>query len=290
MDSAWPVRNLEYKQLVAIPLIVAVIFGVAIFVNGVPLGMEFSGGQYIEIKNVENMPSSVTEVEDAIKNEIGGEVKLYLSDNGLDIETSLVLSGEQENQLKDTLREDFGIDGDYSTPRRMGSVITSLYQEQARLAVIAAAIVMAIILFVVLRHLTTVGGILSVIGLDLVGIFGCMAILGIPLSLASMAGILLILGYAVNTNILLCTRVLKRVGGSVRDRAADAMSTGVAMSTTSASALIALNLVSTAPELHQLSAVIVIGILVDMMNTWLLNSGIIMKHAEKEAKKYHGKI
>lgn len=290
MDATWPVKNLDYKQLIIIPLIVVAIFGVAIFVKGVPLGMEFSGGTLVEVKNVENMPSSATAVEDSIKNTIGGDAKVYLAENELDIETTLTLTGTQENQIKTLLNDEFNITGDYSTPQRMGSVITSLYQEQAKKAVIAAAIIMAIILFIVLRHFTTVGGILSVIGLDLVGIFGTMAILNIPLSLASMAGILLILGYAVNTNILLCTRVLKRVGGSVRDRAADAMSTGLAMSSTSAAALIALNLITTAPELQQLSAVIVIGILFDMMNTWLLNSGIIMRHTEKAVEGYRGRI
>lgn len=290
MDITWPVKNLDYKQLIAIPLIVTAIFGVAILMRGVPLGMEFSGGTYVKIQDVENMPSSVTIVEDTIKGTLGGDVKVYQAGNELDIETTMVLTKEQENQLKKTLADELGVTGDYTTPQRMSSVITSLYKEQAEKAMIAAAIVMAIILFIVLRHFTTVGGILSVIGLDLVGIFGGMAILNIPLSLASMAGILLILGYGVNTNILLCTRVLKRVGGTARDRAADAMTTGLVMSTTSATALIALNLITTAPELEHLSAVIVIGILVDMMNTWLFNSGIIMRHTEKEVRGYRGRI
>jgi len=62
------------------------------------------------------------------------------------------------------------------------------------------------------------------------------------------------------------------------------------MSSTSATAILALNQVSTAPELEQISAVLVIGILVDMLNTWFLNSGLIMRHEEGSEERYHATI
>ncbi|KXA89504.1 hypothetical protein AKJ57_05235 [candidate division MSBL1 archaeon SCGC-AAA259A05] len=291
MNVSWPVENLTNKQLIAIPLIAAAFFAAAIVVKGVPIGMEFSGGTYIEISNIKNIPSSTSDVEHYLEDTFGGEVKVYQTgDNQLEIETSLVLEEEDQNELQTGLNNEFGISGDYSIPRQMESGITSLYRHQAQLAVIAAAIIMGVILFLAFRGLTIALSILSIIGLDALGIFGCMTLLEIPLSLTSMAGILLIFGYAVNTNVLLSTRVLKRFGGTVRERAADAMRTGVAMSATSATALIALNIVATPSALKQLSAVIVIGILVDMMNTWFLNSGIIMRHAKGKKEGYHGRI
>lgn len=290
MDIAWPIKNLKHKQLIAIPLIAAAIFASAIVVLGIPLTMDFSGGTHISVAKIDNMPSqgTIADIQAALKGSLGGEVEVHQTSSGLDIETSI--PDVQENQIRTVLLNQFDIDGEYSTPKNMGSIITHLYETQARNAAIGAVVAMAIILFIALRHFATVSGILLVIGLDLLGIFGGMSILGIPFGLASMAGILLLLGYGVNTNILLCTHVLRRVGGTPRERAANAMNTGITMSTTTAVAMLALNIISTAPELEQLSAVLVIGILVDMMNTWLLNSSLVTRYAEKSGGKYHGRI
>lgn len=290
MRITWPVENLSYKKLVVISLIVTAILGSVVIIKGFPLGIDFSSGASIKVKDVKNVPDTTTEIRKTLEKTLGGTVKIYLGDNEIDVETSFPLTEELENELKSTLSEKFDIDGRYSIPLETFPAITALYKREAKRAVIIAAIAMAIILFISLRHIPTVGGILSVIGLDAIVIFGGMSLLNIPLTLSSMAGILLIFGYAVNTNILLSSHVLKRFGGTVRERAASAMNTGIAMSSTSATALIALNIVTTADALEQLSAVIVIGILADMMNTWLFNSGLIMKHAEKQRSKYRGRI
>lgn len=290
MDVTWPVKNLSHRQMIVIPLIIAAIFASAIVVRGgPPLTMDFSGGVLMSIREIDNVPS-VAEVEEVLQENLGKEVKVHKTDGGLDIEISLPPEAVSENMIKDILSSEFGIQGEYSIPKEMGSIITDRYKGEAINAVIGAVIAMAVVLFIAIRHFTTVGGILTVIGLDLLGILGGMTILGIPLGLASMAGILLLLGYGVNTNILLTDHVLRRVGGTPRDRAADAMGTGVIMSTTSASAMLALNIITTSPALYQLSAVMVIGILVDMMNTWLLNAGLVTHHAERMGAEYRGRI
>lgn len=302
MEISWPVKNLSNQQLIIIPLILGAILGGAVIFHWhstgepVPLSMEFSGGSFIRIKNVETPSQAKAEnFQTEFQKTFGGTVEIHLVEGGMEIETSESLLGTQENQTPaDQIRNilsDFEIEGEPDINiESMGSIITHLYKDQARNAAIAAIVAMAIILFISLRNLPTVGGILSVIGLDFVGILGGMAILGIPLSLASMAGILLIFGYAVNTNILLSTNILKRKGGTAQDRAGRAMSTGIKMSSTSATAMIALNLLTTAPELGQISAVLALGILVDMVNTWLFNSGLILSHQKRKEEKYHARI
>jgi len=291
MDVTWPVKHLRYRYMIVIPLILAAVFVAAIMVRGVPLSMDFAGGTHLSItvENFENMPAA-SSVEDALYEIIGDEVEVFQTSDGFDIETSAYLTDNQvENQIKPAL-SGLGVDGEYGAPERMGSVITGSHAEQAWHAIAGAAIAMAIIIFVALRHFTSVGGILLVIGLDALGVFGGMALLQIPLSLGSVTGLLLLIGYAVDTNILLSTKVLKRVGATPRERAADAMKTGLMMSGTSAAALIALNLIMTPPLIKQFSGVLVIGILVDMVNTWLLNSGILLRHVERQQRRYHGRI
>ncbi len=302
INISWPVENLSYKKLIVIPLILAAIFGSIISFNWitqgrpVPLSLEFSGGSYIRIHNIQNpRKTQKTQFLNSFEQEFETSAQIHSFENGMSVETPVNLLGREENQTAhgkvETLLNQSGIIGDPEINiQTMGSIITNLYKNQARNAAIASIIAMAIILFIALREYTAIGSILSVIGLDLLGILGGMSILGIPLSLSSMAGILLIFGYAVNTNILLSTNVLRRKGGDPRTRAGKAMNTGIKMSATSATALVILNLFSTAPELQQISAVIVLGILVDMVNTWLFNSGILLRHRIQKGGKYHARI
>lgn len=304
MDISWPVKNLSYKELIIVPIILAAVMATVIGFNWyskgtpVPLGLEFASGSYIEIHNVDvPSESNLKEFQKAFEKEFGSAANVHSlgEEGGIQIETSAQLQEFQENMTPRerirTLLSDSGIEGNPEiTTEYMGSIIAQLYQVQARNAAIAALIAMAIILFIALRHFTAVGGILLVVGLDLLGILGAMTLLGIQLSLSSMAGILLIFGYAVNTNILLSTNILRRKGKTPRERAAKAMSTGIKMSSTSAIAMVILNVFTTAPELEQISAVLVLGILIDMVNTWLLNSGILLRHEMERREEYHGRI
>lgn len=298
MNVSWPVENLGHKKLIAIPLIIAAVFGSAIALHWrnqgspVPLSLEFSGGSYIRIQNIENpSQTKMLRFKSAFENEFNTSSEIHSFKNGISVETSANLLGIEAKENLQTLLSKAQITGDPAISiETMGSIITQKYKSQARNAAIATLIVMAIILFITLRDFPAIGGILSVIGLDLLGIFGGMVILNIPLSLSSMAGILLIFGYAVNTNILLSTNILRRKGGSAHERASRAMNTGIKMSSTSAMALIALNLLTQAPELNQISAVIAIGILVDMMNTWLFNSGLLLRHKLGKGEGYHARI
>ncbi len=290
MDITWPVKKLRYRYMIAIPIVITLVLAAALFIHEVPLSLDFSGGTYMQI-TVDDPGSlpSVETVESTFQDLFGGEVEVHHTSEGLTIETSNYLTENQvENLLQPALAAE-GIDGEY-TVERMSSVITGLYSEQAKQAVIGAAIAMAVIIFISIRHLVSVAGILLVVGLDIIGVFGGMALFNIPLSFGSITGILLLIGYAVDTNILLSTKVLKRVGGTARERAAEGMKTGMMMSGTSILALIALNISLSPALLKELSSVLIIGILVDMVNTWLLNSSILLRHSEKQESKYHGRI
>ncbi len=302
MDVSWPVKNLSHKKLIIIPLILTAVFGGIIVINWndtgspVPLGMDFQGGSFIRVENIQPTSQQVDNFGKAFRNNLpsGADSDVRPVETGIHIETSKDYLDNERKEIKSFIENELSNYKVSGNPiiliDSMGSTITDIYRGRARNAAIAAILAMAIILFVSLRKYPIVGSILLVIGLDFLGILGGMALLGIELTRASMAGILLIFGYAVNTNILLSTNIIKRKGGTDRDRAGKAMSTGIKMSSTSAIAMIVLNIVTTAPELEQISAILVIGILVDMVNTWLLNAGIIIRHQEGEEAKYHARI
>jgi preprotein translocase subunit SecF len=93
----------------------------------------------------------------------------------------------------------------------------------------------------------------------------------------------MLIGYSVDTDILLTTRLLKRKS-SVNKELHEAFKTGTTMTLTSiiavATALIVVYSFSTI--LNQIFIVLLIGLGFDLVNTWLSNASIIKWYVEKQ--------
>ena len=79
---------------------------------------------------------------------------------------------------------------------------------------------------------------------------------------------------------MLTTRVLKRRAGSLDERINESMKTGMTMSITTIVAMFVLYLVVSyivpaASLLKDISAVILFGLIADLMTTWMTNVGIL---------------
>jgi len=286
MKFTWPQQRLSNRQLIAIPLALMIFLGViaivAFALGAFPMSRDFKGGSLMRVYG-ENLSASTIEL--AVESLLGGGVDVDPIENGLDIRADNALDDAGKLLVKEMFYNQFGISESAVTIETMGPTITSIYSEQARNAMIGAFVAMSIIIFVAFRRRTSIGAILLAVGLDILGVFGCMALFGIELSLASVAGLLMLIGYAVDTNILLTTRVLKRVGGEPRDQVIDAMRTGLMMTGTTLIPLFTINLITTAPQLYQLTAVLIFGMIIDIINTWFLNAGIILRYAERQRRK-----
>lgn len=290
MKLAWPQQRLNNRQLIAIPLIIIAVLTISMIALTVPLSRDFKGGSLIRVQVLENVLEAST-VETAVENLLSGDVDVEIIKDGFDIKTDNVMGESEKLLLRGMFFQQFDIPENAVTIETMGPTITGLYAEQALNAMIGAFIAMGIIIFIAFRRRVTVGAILLAVGLDMLGVFGCMALFRIELSIASVAGLLMLIGYAVDTNILLTTRVLKQVGGEPKEKVVDAMRTGLMMSGSTLVPLFALNLLTTAAQLYQLTAVLIFGIIIDIFNTWFLNAAIISRYAERQRRKvYHVSI
>jgi preprotein translocase subunit SecF len=106
--------------------------------------------------------------------------------------------------------------------------------------------------------------------------------LGIRLSAAGMAAFLMLIGYSVDTDILLTTRVLKKKGDSVNHRIYSSFKTGIFMTITALAAVLpAFFIVTGLPDsFRQIFLILTIGLFADIINTWLTNASIIKWYAE----------
>ena len=108
-------------------------------------------------------------------------------------------------------------------------------------------------------------------------------IVGMQMSTAGIVAFLMLIGYSVDTDILLTTRLLKRKE-SVNKALFSAFKTGTTMTVTSiiaiTTALIAIY--SFESVLNQIFTILLIGLGFDLLNTWITNASIIKWYVENK--------
>ncbi len=106
----------------------------------------------------------------------------------------------------------------------------------------------------------------------------------IKISAAGIAAFLMLIGYSVDTDILLTTRALKKKEGTLNERIYGAFKTGIFMTLTAlASVLPAFFIVTGLPDsFRQIFLILALGLSADIINTWLTNAGIIKWYCDKK--------
>ncbi len=116
---------------------------------------------------------------------------------------------------------------------------------------------------------------------DIVGTLAIVNLLGIKVNTAGIAAFLMLIGYSVDTDILLSTRVLKHKTGTVFERILSSLRTGMTMSVTSMVAAFIGFLVSQSATVREIMLIVSIGLLLDIIFTWCLNVGLLRWYVEK---------
>jgi preprotein translocase subunit SecF len=109
-----------------------------------------------------------------------------------------------------------------------------------------------------------------------------LSLLNVQLSTAGIAAILLLIGYSIDTDILLTTKLLKRTEGSIFDRLYASAKTGLTMTGTTLAALAIGYIVATSLVLQQMFLVIIIGLLFDVIFTYSMNAGLLVWYLKKK--------
>jgi len=168
------------------------------------------------------------------------------------------------------------------------TVLQSTYfLQQLQTILIVAFILISIVVFVIFR--TAVPSIAVVFGAanDIIIALGAMAIFKIPLGIASIGGLLMLLGYAIDTDVLNAIRIVKRHEGTPEDRAYSAMKTGLTMTTTAIVAfavLFAISYVEYIPTFYEIAGVVLFGLLGDLVTTWLGNASMLLLYMKRKSR------
>ena len=117
---------------------------------------------------------------------------------------------------------------------------------------------------------------------DIIITLSLMQVFGIEFSLASLGALLMLIGYSVDTDIMLTSRLLRETDHNMNmnEKITGALKTGLTMSLTSIGAMTVILLIPLPVVLVQIASVILIGLSVDIVVTWLFNSVLLRWYCE----------
>ena len=279
----------NHRILIAIPIILALLSLVLIGFNGLEQGVDLKGGSQAELQLLGSVTPS--ELESTLDSQLNTN-NIKVTSNG----NNKVTVELENNVNSSTFTSAINGKAKVISYNEIGPVLSEEAMGQIYIAMIFAFLFMAITVFIVFREPVPSVAIILAALCDILIALGGMSLLKIPLSIASVGALLMLIGYSVDTDILLTTRLLKRREGTVEQRAKNAMYTGLTMSFAAIAAMGILFIVTVlimpeATTLSNISAVLVIGLIGDILSTWLMNLGILKTYIDwrqsKKQEKYN---
>ncbi|MFH1306352.1 MAG: hypothetical protein ABIH83_01685 [Candidatus Micrarchaeota archaeon] len=168
------------------------------------------------------------------------------------------------------------------------SSLSASFIDKVVMVVIYSVIFTSIAVFLIFRSVIPSIAVLAGAVADIIFALGAMSIFDIPLTLASFAALLMLVGFSLDTDILLTMRVMKRREGTAAERAYDSMKTGMTMSLSTMVAFAALLIIAFITHIniyYEIAAVAMAGLVGDLIATWAFNAVIILAHVQDLEKK-----
>ena len=275
------VNYTEYsnRQLVAIPVAVLVLALAIILgwylVTGAPanLGLAFTGG--VELRVADDGGNVQERIETGFDRQPD-------SIRSIPADDVYVVTFRAADEDPEGLAEELGQQADDAglTTTAIDQVSPSFASDTARTAILGVALAflgMSVLVFAMFRSFVPSIAVVASAFSDLVIPVAVMNLLGIQMTLGTIAALLMIIGYSVDSDILLNNSVLRRTG-DFYESVSRAMRTGITMTLTSMAAMIVMAIVATVfgvDLLRNIGIILAVGLCADLMNTYLLNVSLL---------------
>ena len=195
----------------------------------------------------------------------------------------VVESSSSPEELKSGIEDIFGkIPAENIAIEFSGSTLSESFFKQLILALIISFMLMSIVIFILFRTFIPSMAVMFAAFSDIIIPLAIIDYFGIRLSAAGIAAFLMLIGYSVDTDVLLITRVLKRREGELMDRAVAAMKTGLTMTITTIAAVTTGYLLTNSMVFKQIFMIIGIACIFDIISTYLMNLGILIWYIERK--------
>jgi len=281
----------HYRALQLIPTILiilaALVIGYTYYTTGdfVHKGVSLKGGstititQAIDVSSLESYLTSQFPKGDITVRSLtsaGSVIGISIESDAQSTSEIKVITSVLESKFN-LKKEDYGVEV-------MGSALGQAFFKQAFYALLIAFLLMAIVVFISFRNIIPSLAVLAAAASDLFVTLAIFNLTGLKLNTGGIAAFLMLIGYSIDTDILLTSRVLKRKEGTVFERVVSAMKTGLTMTATTLSAVIVALIFIKSDIIKQIMLILLIGLIVDMIMTWIQNVSILRVYLEHKQK------
>jgi preprotein translocase subunit SecF len=283
------------KKLLPIPVVILLLSLGITYVNWsngtIPMSVDLKGGTVIIIPTT----NPVEGLDEIISNEFGLEAKIRsIRDFSGNIKqqelviNKIGLSSAEEKNINNLIIREFesrSLDRGSIYSETVSGFFSEMFLEESVKAVVFAFLFMAVVIFVKFKTFVPSFAVVLSAFADIVETIAAMILLGLELSKGSIVALLLLIGYSVDTDIMLTSRLLKQRGRKEMELTVkNSMLTGFTMTGTTTTAMIVLFLISTSELLDSIATVIIIGLIFDLLNTWITNLSLLQMYVEGGGK------
>lgn len=282
----------NYKKLLFITLAILLLsllfLSYKYFITGkiITRGISLKGGveltfpakKTIDILSLEKSLRTLLKSNDLVvrsTTELGVQKEIIIESSDTTIEAIINALAEQGITI---------IEGEY-TSQQIGSKLGEKFFNQMIIAMIFAILAISLVVYITFREIVPSLFVMLAAVSDLITVLAVLSFFNVTLNMAGVAAFLMMLGYSVDTDILLTTRVIKTKTGTILQRILNAMRTGLTMSISSFAAILFAFLITQSAVIKEIMLILALGLFVDIYNTWIQNAGILRWYLESK----HGK-
>lgn len=283
----------HWKMLALIPLLLLImsigIIGHTVYTTGefVNKGISLKGGTTYMITK-ESIDFNA--LRDTLREKYPGheiDVKSLTEGNlviGATIETDML----DEALIAETvsfLKSEYSLSNDDLTIETMGSSLGDTFFTQVFKALIIAFVLMSIVVFIYFKNFVPSFAVIFCAFSDMVVTLAVVDLFNIKLTTAGVAAFLMLIGYSIDTDMLLTIKVMKDKEHSFFYNVHGAMKTGTTMTLTALAAVGIALIFAQSDVLKQIMTVLFIGLIADLLYTWVQNVAILRWYYERKGTK-----
>ena len=189
-------------------------------------------------------------------------------------------------ELRKSVEEAVGysLTTDNSNVEFSGSSLSDSFYKELIFAMLLAFAFMMVVVFIIFRSfLPSTYVILSAL-MDILGTIVIIDLIGIKISTAGVAAFLMLIGYSVDTDILLTARVLKTGEGNTNRKILGAFKTCLTLTICSIFSFSIAYFLVISPVIKQAFLILLIGLFVDLIATWFMNASLLKWSEDRKHK------
>ncbi|MBI5803149.1 hypothetical protein HY448_00500 [Candidatus Pacearchaeota archaeon] len=227
-------------------------------------------------------------LKNSLSDKLDGLNTIVVYDISTREQTALIVQTKTDTEEVKKILESYlgySLDGENSSVEFISSALGQSFYQQLLIAIFVSFFLMASVIFLIFRNFVPSFAVIISAFADILMTMVAVNLLGIKISGAGIVAFLMLIGYSVDTDILLTNRLLKRYHeGTINTALFGAFKTGMTMTLAALLAIIFALIVSSffSVVLTQIFTILMIGLFLDIFNTWITNASLLKWHLEKK--------